>query len=59
MPANTNKTGILIGRILSVLIVVGALGLGLVVVLETNYYDEVTTSLASEIAAEVPRPISS
>lgn len=38
MPANTNKTGILIGRILSVLIVLGALGLGLVVVLETNYY---------------------
>jgi multidrug efflux system membrane fusion protein len=37
MPAN-NKTGILIGRILSALIVIGALGLGLVVVLETNYY---------------------
>jgi multidrug efflux system membrane fusion protein len=38
MPANSNKTGNLIGRTLSVLIVIGALALGLVVVLETNYY---------------------
>lgn len=38
MPANSNTTGNLIGRTLSVLIVMGALALGLVVVLETNYY---------------------
>src|SRR5215472_846450 len=38
MPANTGKPGILIGRVLSALIVIGALGLGLAVVLETNYY---------------------
>jgi multidrug efflux system membrane fusion protein len=38
MPANANKSGILIGRILSALIVIGALGLGVAVVLYTNYY---------------------
>ena len=38
MPANSSKTGNLIGRTLSVLIVIGALALGLVVVLETNYH---------------------
>ena len=38
MPTNTSKTGVLIARALSALIVMGALGLGLVVVLHTNYY---------------------
>src|SRR5215472_11650104 len=38
MPANTGKPGILIGRVLSVLIVIGALGLGVAAVLYTNYY---------------------
>src|SRR5215469_2107896 len=38
MPANTSKPGILIGRILSALIVIGAFGLGVAVVLHTNYY---------------------
>jgi membrane fusion protein, multidrug efflux system len=37
MPANTSKTGILIGRVLSALIVIGAIGLGIAVVLHTNY----------------------
>jgi membrane fusion protein, multidrug efflux system len=38
MPDNRSNTGIRIGRVLSAVIVIGALGLGLVVVLETNYY---------------------
>ena len=38
MPANTSKTGILIGRVLSALIIIGAIGLGIAVVLHTNYY---------------------
>src|SRR5215469_1519566 len=38
MPANTGKPGILIGRVLSVLIVIGALGLGVAVLLHTNYH---------------------
>jgi multidrug efflux system membrane fusion protein len=38
MPASNNKTGILVGRILSALIVIGAVGLGLVVVFHTSYY---------------------
>jgi multidrug efflux system membrane fusion protein len=38
MPANTSKTGILIGRVLSALIVMGAIGLGIAVALHTNYY---------------------
>ena len=37
MPDSRSKTGIQIGRVLSALIVIGALGLGLAVVLETNY----------------------
>src|SRR6516165_12282690 len=38
MPASNNKTGILVGRILSALLVIGAVGLGLVVVFHTSYY---------------------
>jgi multidrug efflux system membrane fusion protein len=38
MPANNSKPRILIGRVLSALIVIGALGLGVAVVLHTNYY---------------------
>ena len=38
MPANISKTGNPIGRVLSALIVMGALILGLIVVVETNYY---------------------
>jgi multidrug efflux system membrane fusion protein len=38
MPARSSKTGILIGRVLSVLIVIAALGLGITVLLHTNYY---------------------
>jgi len=38
MPVSSSKTGILIGRVLSVLIVIGALGSGLAVLLHTNYY---------------------
>ena len=38
MPANTSKPGILIGRVLSALIVMGALGLGVAAVFYTNYY---------------------
>ncbi len=37
-PASNNKIGIWVGRILSALIVTGAIGLGLVVVYHTNYY---------------------
>ena len=38
MPDNLSNTGIQIGRVLSALIVIGALGLGLAVVSETNHY---------------------
>jgi membrane fusion protein, multidrug efflux system len=38
MPDNRSNTGIQIGRVLSALIVMGAIGLGIAVVLETNYY---------------------
>src|SRR6516164_4059327 len=38
MPADSTRTGILIGRVLSALIVLGALGLGVVVLLHNNRY---------------------
>jgi multidrug efflux system membrane fusion protein len=38
MPSSSSKTGILIGRVLSALIVIGALGSGLVVVFHNNHY---------------------
>jgi membrane fusion protein, multidrug efflux system len=38
VPTNDSKRGILVGRILSVLIVTGAVALGLVVVYHANYY---------------------
>jgi len=38
MASNNNKTGIWIGRVLSVLIVAGAIALGLMVVYHANYY---------------------
>jgi multidrug efflux system membrane fusion protein len=37
-PTGPNKTGILVGRVLSALIVIGAIGLGLVVLLHTKRY---------------------
>jgi multidrug efflux system membrane fusion protein len=37
-PTDNNQTGILVGRILSALIVIGAIALGLVVVYRANYY---------------------
>jgi multidrug efflux system membrane fusion protein len=38
MPASDSTTGILVGRVLSALILIGALGLGLMVLFHTNYY---------------------
>ena len=37
-PTNSNKTGVWVGRVLSVLIVTGAIALGLVVAHHTDYY---------------------
>jgi membrane fusion protein, multidrug efflux system len=45
MPANSSKTGNLIGRILSALIVIGALVLGLIVVVETTYFPRTDDSI--------------
>ena len=38
MPADNNKTRAMVGRVLSALIVMGALALGIVVLFHTNYY---------------------